>query len=253
MLPYYRYLVIYKDLYGVHGGFVTWTAETLGIVSFTNELWTAGKYFQGDTSRPNEEQQWIWRDRLAFGQLFTEYSEYNHPDLGPVLVGGPNKWSSRNTPTFMLEEECHRNFAFTMYHAEQMPLLSLGRVRTEPIAAGIWSVSVEIRNEKAIPTRLDLAQQKGIGSPDLVTITPEREGAVLAAGTINEWHDTQMDAVDHHPERLLNNEGIPSRGVRMFRYVVRGDPGDRFRVDYRAEKARDLVAEIVLERPDAGD
>ena len=40
MLPGYRSLVIHADLYTVHGGFVNYLSETLGIVSFTNELWT---------------------------------------------------------------------------------------------------------------------------------------------------------------------------------------------------------------------
>ena len=39
MIPFYRSLVIHKDLYNVHGGFVGWTYEHLGIFSFTNELW----------------------------------------------------------------------------------------------------------------------------------------------------------------------------------------------------------------------
>ena len=39
MLPFYRSLVIHRDLYDVHGGFVGWTYEHLGIFSFTNELW----------------------------------------------------------------------------------------------------------------------------------------------------------------------------------------------------------------------
>ncbi len=39
MIPFYRNMVIYRDLYSVHGGFVNWTYEHLGIFSFTNELW----------------------------------------------------------------------------------------------------------------------------------------------------------------------------------------------------------------------
>ena len=36
----------------------------------------------------------------------------------------------------MLEEECHRNFAFTMYHAGEMPLLEWGRVEVKRL--GEW-------------------------------------------------------------------------------------------------------------------
>ena len=89
MLPFYRSLVIYKDLYNVHGGEATWASEALGVISFTNELMTAGKYFQRDGyDRPNEEQMMFFRDRLQFGETFTDYTEHDHPQLGPVIVGG---------------------------------------------------------------------------------------------------------------------------------------------------------------------
>ncbi|MEM7518335.1 MAG: M14 family metallopeptidase, partial [Planctomycetota bacterium] len=34
MLPFYRYMIIWKDLYSVFGGFATWGYEGLGIISF---------------------------------------------------------------------------------------------------------------------------------------------------------------------------------------------------------------------------
>ena len=39
MIPFYKNFVIHKDLYQVHGGFIGWTYEHLGIFSFSNELW----------------------------------------------------------------------------------------------------------------------------------------------------------------------------------------------------------------------
>ena len=45
MLPYYRYLVIWSGLYTVHGGFIDWTNDGLGMLSFSNELWNGGQYF----------------------------------------------------------------------------------------------------------------------------------------------------------------------------------------------------------------
>ena len=43
--PYYRYLVIWSGLYTVHGGFIDWTNDGLGMLSFSNELWNGGQYF----------------------------------------------------------------------------------------------------------------------------------------------------------------------------------------------------------------
>ena len=46
MLPYYRYMVIWSGLYTVHGGFIDWTNDGLGMLSFSNELWNGGQYYQ---------------------------------------------------------------------------------------------------------------------------------------------------------------------------------------------------------------
>lgn len=246
MLPYYRDMVIWEDLYGVHGGQVNWLAETLGIVSFTNELWTNNKRYQGEAARESEDQQWLWRDHMVFGTEFTDYTEYDHPEYGPILVGGTNRWGSRQTPTFLLEEEAHRNFAFTMYHARQMPLLRFGRVDIEERSPGLWQVDVAIRNERHIPTRLSVARRNNIGRNDLLHF--EGDGAeVVTAGRIRDFNDRQMREVRFEPQRIQLSEGIGGMGETIFRYLVRGDEGGTFTLRYEAEKAKDIERTFTLE------
>ena len=66
MLPFYRYMVIWKDLYTVFGGFVTWTYESLGIVSFTNELWSDDQPF-GKAPEDGRTADHFFDDRLLMG------------------------------------------------------------------------------------------------------------------------------------------------------------------------------------------
>lgn len=249
MIPYYRYMIIYKDLYTVHGGFVNWLAEGLGISAFTNELWTNAKMFQKDVNRPSDEQDRTWRDKMLFGQTFTDYTEYDHPTYGKILVGGPNKWSSRNTPTFMLEEEAHRNFAFTVYHADQLPVLRWGRTRVEkmPGAPNLWAVTVEVRNDRVVPTRLAIARQRNIGQPDLLEIkSANARTKVVAAGTLNDWLSRSMDEVRFEPGRILLNGGVPGRDGVVVRFIVAGREGDRLTLSYKAEKAKDIDTTVEL-------
>ncbi len=248
MLPYYRYMIIYKDLYNVYGGFVNWTAETLGIFSFTNELWTRGKYFQGDASeRPEDDDMWMFRDRLQFGQTFTPFTEYDHPTLGKVLIGGNNKWSSRNTPTFMLEEECHRNFAFTMYHADQMPHVTFARAEAVPVdgAPSTWTVTVELANDRAIPSRAGIASRRGIGTPDRLECEVAG-GKVLVGGSLSNWRDKRITPADHEPHRLLVDDGIPGKGSRVFRFVVQGPEGTEVTLRFTSQKAKDRTHTLEL-------
>lgn len=249
MIPYYRYLIIHEDLYTVHGGFVNWTAETLGIISFTNELWTTEKYFQRDVRRPNEEQQWLWRDRLAFGDLFKDFTEYDHPEYGRILIGGPNKWSARITPPFMLEEECHRNFAFTMLHAGEMAELRFGEPRIERMDGDLWSVTFEIHNDRTIPTRTAQAANRRIGLPDLLEIAGDGV-SVIASGTVSSWRDKQISRANpagQDQSRILNNRGIGSKASTMYRLIVAAPAGSTLSLNYSAEKARDISTTILLE------
>lgn len=248
MLPFYNYWIIHADLYTVHGGLVNWFAESLGIVSFTNELWTDKKMLQTGKD-PTQEERMRWEDRVLFGQTFDEFREYDHPELGTVLIGGGTKFSSRSTPPFMLEEECHRNFAFTMFHAMNMPELSIDWVEVRRAGDGLWRVTLEVENTRIIPTRLAIAAQRGIGLPDRMTVRGEGV-EVVASGTMNHRFDRTMTLVEHRPWMVLNDAGVPGEGRATFRFFVRGPEGASVDLHYAAEKARDVRKTITL-REDA--
>lgn len=255
MLPYYRYLVLFSGLYRVHGGFLTWASENAGAFSFTNELWSTGKYFQRDGGGPNEEQEWLWRDKIAFGELFSPYHEIEHPQYGKVLVGGVNKWSSRVTPPFMLAEECHRNFAFTMYHAEQTPRLKFGRVLAESVGNGVWRVRAEVTNTQAIPTRSALSARERIGWPDLLEAGPGAGGAVKVAAVnqLANWLDLTPSPLtggeDREPGRLLVASGVPGRGTRVFEFIVEGAEGAGLKLRYTSQWAKTIETTVELRAP----
>jgi len=243
LLPYYRYMVIHADLYTVHGGFVNWLAEGLGIASFTNELWTNSRMMPDPSREFGETERMHWQDRMLFGQTFTDYTEYDHPEHGKVLIGGGTKFSSRVTPPFMLEEGCHRNFAFTMFHADSMPELQFKWAGVKELSGGLWEVTVEIENTKLIPSRLAIAARNKIGMPDLFTL----EGAdVVLSGQISDRHDHTMSPIKDRPDRLLVERGISGNSVSTFRFLVQGSEGEMIGLNYQAEKARNIEVRFPL-------
>ena len=136
---------------------------------------------------------------------FSRSPRSSTPQHGTVLVGGLNKWSSRSTPVFMLEEEAHRNFAFTMLHGGEMPRIRFDRTSVERLGGRLWEVTVEIRNDKLIPTRTARARTAGIGAADLLTA----EGAgvsIVASGKLESWWDQTVDEIRHEPARVLYDE-----------------------------------------------
>src|SRR5262249_24040673 len=141
--------LIHKDLYIVHGGFIGWTYEHLGIFSFTNELWSSQLFGTAPppppgsaSTRPSygpipEADRLFASDRLYFGADIVAWKPYKHPLYGDIEIGGSVKHMGwRIPPSFMLEELCHRNAAFVIYHADQMPRVVLDELTADRLADG---------------------------------------------------------------------------------------------------------------------
>jgi hypothetical protein len=249
LLPFYDAMVLYKDLYTVHGGESTWAYEGLGVIGLTNELWTSGRMYAKD-ERPSTEEYRKFRDLLQFGDVYVPYREFEHPTYGPILLGGTTKYSSRVTPPWMLEEGCHRNFAFTMYHADQMPRVGWGVIDVEPRAEGLWEITVEVTNEKIIPTILGYARQKKIGARDLITCTPGDGNEVVASGTVSSLlPNAKLDAVERDPHRIWNDRGISGRSRRLFRFIVAGSGS--VELTYTSQKGGTITKTVALAEAEA--
>jgi hypothetical protein len=242
MLPFYRKMVIWSDLYVVHGGFINYLAETRGVVSLTNEMWSENRIMQNGSS-PTEEQDRLWRDSVLFGQTRTPFTEVNHPTLGAVLIGGSTKYSSRIPPPFMAEEEHHRNFAFTTFHAAQMPRLRFVGVQMKDLGGGLWQIDAEIANDRLIPTRTERAALKSIGQPDRLKLTGPK---VLLGGFIRNSFDRTVAEQRYRPATLEIEDGIPGRSSRSFRFIVQGAAGDSIGLSYVAEKASPITTSVTL-------
>jgi hypothetical protein len=242
MLPFYRYMVIWKDLYTVFGGFVNWTYEGLGMISFTNELWS-DRQLDPDRRAP-EDQRMFLDDSLRMGEGFVNWHPLEHPLYGTIEVGGFKKDVGRVPPSFMIEEMLHRNALFCLRHAGHMPHVKIDPPETTGLGGGLTAVDVVFRNERLIPTRTRRAADKKIGTPDIFEI--KGPGIEILAGGFRDdrFRPESIELADREPERLLSEEGIGSRGEVRVRWIVRGS--GRATVAWRGEKARDVEAQLEL-------
>ncbi len=257
MLPFYRNLVIHKDLYGVHGGFIGWTYEHLGIFSFTNELWNNDQLLGRPQPPPADNQQALARavgnerqddqmfanDRLLFGAQFVPWTEADHPLYGKIEVGGFVKQSQRVPPPFLIEELCHRNAAFVLYHADQMPRLEFAGLESKALGDGVFEVTATVKNTRSIPTIAGQARRHRIGLPDTATIVGD--GLEVAAGGVLVNRDTgEVRPAERDPARLRLPDGIGGDSLIRFRWFVRGQGRATVRYESQkggaAEKAIDL-------------
>jgi hypothetical protein len=234
MLPFYRYLVIWSGLYTVHGGVTDWGNDGLGILSLSNELWNNGQYF---TSPELKEQQkdpgspiaprvanYFFNDYLEFGDELTDWREFDHAQFGKVEIGGGfKKTFGRVPPRFMNEELCHRNMAFTLYQAEEMPQVRFGETTVEKLGDGIFKVWIDIANPKVAPTILAKAAANNVVRPDLLSL--DGKGVeVLSAGWVpSKWRPGAAQMIDQQDlARIILRNGLSGRATRTIQYLVKG-------------------------------
>ncbi len=237
MLPFYRYIVIWSGLYTVHGGFIDWTSDGLGMISFSNELWSGRQYYtspelQKQTEDPNSPisrttGNYFFDDYLEFGDQYSDWKKFYHPDYGEVEIGGSwKKTRGRLPPRFMNEELCHRNMAFTLYQADELPMMKMGEHQVEKIGKDVYKVQVEFSNPKVAPTITEKAAQNNVVRPDLLIFAGDVE--VISASWIldpktNEYLKPVTKEIDQHDlKRIMLRNGQPSKTSRTIQYLVKG-------------------------------
>lgn len=227
MLPGYRSMLIWRDLYTVYGGEVDWLYGCQGILSLTDELFTDYDYFnQPDDpndrdGRRNQARQFD-RD-LLLGQGFVSWQAVDHPQYGKVEVGGAKKSWGRQPPSFMLEQECHRNMAFSLYHADSLPLVSVQSATARALPGGLTEVTAVVANTHLAPTRLAVDVAHGLTRPDYVSLTGK--GIVASAVTASYWSSERffLNPVEQKTDpRTIELPAVPGMGAVYCRWLVRG-------------------------------
>jgi hypothetical protein len=224
MLPGYRSMNIAHELYEVYGGEVDWLHMTQGVFAFTNELFTPQNFFRQTTEGHGffgpGEQQHEFNKLLLLGDGVAPWREVTHPTYGKVEVGGLRKEWVRQPPSFLLEEELHRNMAFTLYHADQMPRVAVQSVESRPGEGGVTEIRAVIANERLIPTRSAADVRNKISSPDRVAITGDNL-KVLYAATSTQITFERPTEQKRDPANV-RIASIPGYGVVYVRWLVLG-------------------------------
>jgi hypothetical protein len=219
ILPYYRSVITWKDLYSTWGDEDAWLYGARGILAYTNEMWTDRNLYKG-SQPPSDEDEADFIKHVLLGDGFVPWKPYQHPTYGPIEIGGRKKEWGRTPPSFLLEEELHRNMAFTLYHAGTMPKLRISDVNVVPLGGRAFKVWVTVENPRLMPTRTarDVACQ--ISPPDIVSLHGDNI-QVLSGGRVTDRFFRRVEAVECRPERV-GLETIAGMDAERVQFVLRG-------------------------------
>lgn len=164
----YKALSVHKDFRynprdAISGSTDDWTFEHRGVFAFTIEIWDiykeagieikdhVGRYFY-----PSEEEllkAYAWCEKnLKKSDFYREWKPFDHPQLGPVEIGG---WKFgyvfRNPPPKFLKQELEKVYDIILTQAKSLPIIRLKKVDLQPLGDAT-KVTVVFENEGYLPT-----------------------------------------------------------------------------------------------------
>ena len=232
LLPGYRYLVVYKDLYSAYGGELDWFYAGRGIYTYSNELWTPYLMFMKDATRdPFDNTTYSFDRYLLFQDAFVPWKEFNHPQFGLVEIGGFKKNFGRAHPGFLLESDAHRNMAFSVYHCYATPKLEVQEITEKDLGDGLKEVTAVVANNRLMPTHSSQDTKNKIERPDYISLTTS--GKVLA-GILVENRDLNITSEQKINPQTMEVDNIPGMGTVTVKWIVQG--GGKYTVNVDSRK-----------------
>jgi murein tripeptide amidase MpaA len=177
-----------------HGSLKDWVYEEMGIICFSTELWdlerTAGVekkgyYNLGPRDAETQRKVFNWVLENVGERGYRDWQAFDHPQLGPVEVGGMVYiWAYRNPPGHLLQEMCHNNVMFNLRHAAAAPRIAVDDLTVEHLGADLHKVTAVVSNHGYLPTNLsDVAIQNRVAKP--VTLSLVCDDAEIAMNPRN--------------------------------------------------------------------
>ncbi|MDQ7948916.1 MAG: M14 family zinc carboxypeptidase, partial [Pedobacter sp.] len=230
MLPGYKYLVVYKDLYSVFGGELDWFYGGRGIYTFSNELWTGYSMYNKTDGEDSQSQLYAFDKDLLMKDAFVDWHPYRHPQYGDIEIGGFKKTYTRLHPGFLLESDAHRNMAFSIFHAYNTPKLAVNEIEVEAIAGGFTQVTAVVTNDRMIPTHSSQDVKNNIETPDIISLS----GGTVVAGMVVTNRDMNFTTEQKIDPANIKVGNIAGNSYVTVRWLVNG--GSKFTVTVNSKK-----------------
>jgi hypothetical protein len=216
LMPGYRYLVVYKDLYAAYGGELDWFYGGRGVYTYSNELWTS--YLMFNKEGRDDAGSYTFDRYLLFKDAFVDWHEFDHPQYGKIEIGGFKKNFGRAHPGFLLESDAHRNMSFSVYHCFHTPKLAVDTLIEKDLGDGLKQVTAVISNSRIMPTHSSQDLKFKIERPDYISIS----GAKVIAGMIVNNADLDITTEQKNTPSTIEVNNIPGLSTVTVRWIVQG-------------------------------
>jgi len=225
-----------------HGTLISWAYWDFGVVGTVPEFWGGFGRDYDEDGRVTEVERIRWNDEELNGEGFSEWTSYDHPQLGMVEVGGwRTKFTRQNPPPHLLKAEIEQYVPWMLWLAEVSPRVVIRDLSVAPIEGDeIFRVSVTVENEGYLPTNITKrALDAEVAVP--VRAIVELTNAELVSGS-------KRTNVGHlWGSRDTQRSGSTVRARRTLDYVVRATGrSPAMTIEIESEKGGVSREEVVL-------
>ena len=145
------------------GAFDDWMYDHLGIFCYTIELWDlpteAGikdrNFIEWGRNHPHEDDLQIlqWVNNHSPENGFVDWYPYQHPQLGPVELGGWNSmFTWRNPPVEFIEKESNLHVPFLVSLSKLLPHIKIHTSEVKKIAEQTYHINLILENTGFLPS-----------------------------------------------------------------------------------------------------
>jgi hypothetical protein len=259
IIPGYRYLISWKDLYTTYGDSGEWATQTLGAYFYCAEVFqTESEAFKGASERPepgtpreeamldifgggpSERERIKFSDSVVQGEQYKPWKAFKHPLYGDIEIGGWVKMSTRLGPPFMIKDLVHRNAMAVLFAAKHLPEVALEVTEVKALGGDLFRVRTRLSNPKAVPTMSYLAQKVNLYPKDMLKVSGPK---VVAGGLLVDPYRDQVVYKKDRPE--LQFLIVPGFGKVEHEFLVEGKGEVTLR--YESRHGGKIVKSVKLE------
>ena len=186
------------------------------------------------SSGQSEEAAWLaWIDEHRGGEGFVDWKPFDHPQLGPVEIGGFVPGVRVNPPQDDVARLLNEQTEFVVWILQRMPRLEVEPVEVERAGPGLWRVGVVLRNDGFFPTVSGIGQKVRRLPETIAALDPDLG---LAHGSLLSGDRNQRFA-------MIAGSG----GTQRAEWLVRARAGTEVTIEIRSARYGNRVMRVVLE------
>ncbi|MFN3650217.1 MAG: M14 family metallopeptidase [Armatimonadota bacterium] len=240
----------------ITGVFDDWLYDHLGIFGWTTELWSPPRQAGIDAPKPidwfrehpveDDLAMLRWNDEKLGGRGFESWRPFDHPQLGPVEIGGWDPiYAFRNPPPEYLEAEVKPHAEWLVWHALISPRLELFQADAQPLGDDTYRVRLVVHNTGWLPSYVTKKALERKITRGVVAEIELPEGAELVTGQRRE-EGPQLEGRAYKPVGAFGWNADPTHDRARFEWVVRAPAGTVLQLTARHDRAGVVRASLRL-------